>query len=103
MKTVIILDEEWRIESRPLNFVLLQTKISYGKGKNASDTPRLVTTCRGHYNSVLEALQSFLTKYVDDKTADFEGTLPDYIARIKNLMDSALEKIAKGVKQWGKG
>lgn len=98
----IILDENWYITGIPLNYVLKHMKVSNGKGVNAGKT-RLVESEEGYYTSIEAALQGFQRKAIKERTEDFEGTLDEYIARIKNINDSAVDKMLKGVKTWEKG
>lgn len=98
----IILDENWYITGIPLNYVLMHQRVSYGKGKNAGNA-RLVEVEEGYYTSIEAALEGFNRKAIKERTEDFEGTIEEYIARIKNINDSAVDRMLKGVKSWEKG
>lgn len=98
----IILDENWYITGIPYNYVLMHQTVSYGKGKNKG-AARLVNKEEGYYSSVEGALEGFRKKMVKERTEDFVGSVPEYIARIKNINDSAVDKMLKGVKTWEKG
>ena len=97
----IILDEEWSIKGVPYNYVLCHMKVSHGKGKNKG-AARLVEEEVGYYSSIIGALKGFRDKATKERTEDFEGTIDEYIARITNIQDSAVEKMLKGVKSWEK-
>ena len=98
----IILNETWSIEGIPLNYVLKHKKISSGTGKNIGET-RMVECDEGYYCTEIAALKGFSRKYLKEQTEDFNGNLDEYCNRVQNILDSAVEKMLKGVKTWEKG
>jgi len=97
----IVLTSTWSIEGIPLNYVLKHKKLSSGTGKNQGET-RMIDVDEGYYNTEIAALKGFARKYVKEQTEDFNGNLDEYCNRIQNIMDSAVEKMLKGVKSWEK-
>lgn len=97
----IKLSNEYYIETVPLNYVLHRAYISYGEGKNADSKPRMVDKVCGYYISVEAALGGYVRQLAFDKTEDFEGNLEEYIARIKQILDSATKEFERLVNKNG--
>ena len=95
----IFLTETWRIEKVRRNYILKHAKLTTGTGKNKGIL-RMITVDEGAYTNVEDALEAFEKKIVEDETADFEGNIDDYIARIRNILNTADEKMKGMVKTW---
>lgn len=93
----IILNDNYYIKDEQIGYSLNKTYVSYGKGKNKDDSPRLIDKTVGFYMKVEDCAERFAYELAHDQT-DFEGNLDELISRLKNVFDSAISKIKKAVK-----
>lgn len=97
----IKLSNEYYIEQEPLNFILRRKTTSYGTGKNQYEEPKLVTKDCGYYGSLGEAIKGYFRQAIADKTADFDGSMEEYVKRVENIVDNAVTEI-KRLNKWQK-
>lgn len=80
----VILDSNFSIEVIPLNYVLIENRVSR-KGNE------------GEVNRYFKDMESALARYLDltrkEKTADFEGDARKYIEEIKRINAETLDKL----------
>lgn len=95
----IILNNEYSIEQDTYCYILKKTTITYGNADNKSDKPRISTKTICYPHTLEDAIEKFIKLTIDDKTKDFEGDLKEYVKRIKEICDYAVNEVAKGVKK----
>lgn len=99
----VILNNEYYIEQiDDWNVVLRKAYVSYGSGKAQFDEPKMVVKELGYYRTVKQALGGFLRQTQTENTADFNGQIEEYIKRIEDIDNNAVDRMLKGVRGNGK-
>lgn len=93
----LILSNEYRLESIPLNYVLIKTNLSYGNANNKTDTPKLVESVVGYYPTIYSAIKRYIDNVVKDQTEDFNGNPEEYLNRLENIFENTIDKQVKVV------
>lgn len=99
---VVQLTDGYYIEGIPLNYVLMKSYISCGNGANKTQKPRMINTVVGYYMTVEGAIDGYIREIKRTGAEDFNGDLNEYIKRITDITNNAVEKIVGAVKS-GKG
>lgn len=87
----IIIDDDWYITADPLNYILNYEHDFIDKDGNNKRTSSVI----GYYPSVEIALAFYLKKNRSHLTYDFYGTIDDYIDKIYEINNEAVEKVKK--------
>ena len=93
----INITETWRIVKVRRNYVLKQTRLTNGTGRNIGKI-RMIEVDRGSYLTVKKALESFVDQVGDDLTEDYKGDIKGYIARLENIYDDNYKRFCKSIK-----
>lgn len=90
--------DNYKIVQEGICYTVKSSKMTYGTGRNKSKEPRVTTRDEGYYMTIQDAIEGVCKHLIKDGTEDFEGELNEYIARITNILDNAVEKMLKGVR-----
>lgn len=90
--------DNYKIVHEQLCYTVKSTKMTYGRGKNKSSAPRITIHDEGYFSTIQGAIEKVAKLLIEDGTEDFEGNLDEYVARITNILDNAVERMMKGVK-----
>ena len=90
---IIRLSNEYYIEKDELNYILVNTYMSYGNGKHKSELPRQVTKTIGYFSRLEYALEKYAERALSEGLEDADINASELADRVKEIMDSAVDRM----------
>lgn len=98
----IFLTETWKIVKVRKYYVLKQTKLSCGTGKNIGKV-RMIEVDHGSSLTIPQAINNFIQLAGDELTEDYKGDLKGFVVRLENIHDENYKRFCKLLKGAGYG